>query len=291
MSAQITFPSPQQKPSEAERAALLNLLSDEDPGVYQTVRTRIISCGPEVREWMRPLVLSGDPLLRRRSQEIVRYFARQDADTRFLSFCLKHGEDFDLEESAWMLAQTAYPEINVEAYQAVLDDYAAEMREQLDGENDGNEILTVINKFLFSQLKYAGNEIAYYDPQNSYLNRVIDRRTGNPISLCVFYLLLARRLKLPMAGVGLPGHFICRYQSASEEIYLDPFNRGKMMDKADCIQFLSHLHPEAREEFLLPTTPRRVMARICNNLHQIYKRQGAQEDATRLQRYLVALSR
>src|ERR1051325_839057 len=171
MNAQITFPSPQQKPSEAERAALLNLLSDEDPGIYQTVRTRIISCGPEVREWMRPLLLSGDPLLRRRSQEIVRHFARQDSDNRFLSFCLKHGEDFDLEQGSWMLAQTAYPDINVEAYQAVLDDYAAEIRERLDGETDANEILTVINKFLFNQFKFTGNEVAYYDPQNSYLNR------------------------------------------------------------------------------------------------------------------------
>lgn len=280
-----------QKPSDGERAALLTLLSDEDPDVYQTVRTRIISCGPEAREWMRPLVLSGDPLLRRRSQEIVRYFGRQDADTRFLSFCMKHGADFDLEESAWLLAQTAYPDINVGAYQAVLDEYATELRERLDGDVEGEEILGTINKYLFTELKFAGNEIAYYDPQNSYLNRVLDRRTGNPISLSVLYILLARRLKLPIVGVNLPGHFICRYQSASEEIYLDAFNRGKTMSKADCIQFLSHLHPEAREDFLLPATPRRVLTRVCNNLHQIYRRLGSTDEATRLQRYLVALSR
>lgn len=280
-----------QKPTEGERAALLNLLSDEDPDVYQTVRSRIIACGPEVREWMRPLFLSGDPLLRRRSREIALHFTRQDADTNFLSFCLKHGEDFDLEESVWLLAQTAYPEINVEAYKAVLDGYAAELADRLDGETEGEEILGTINDYLFNRLKFVGNEIAYYDPQNSYLNRVVDRRTGNPISLSVFFLLIARRLQLPVAGVGLPGHFICRYQSASEEIFLDVFNRGKMMDKADCVQFLSHLHPEAREEFLLPTTPRRILTRICNNLHQIYRRQGLQDQATRIQRYLVALSR
>jgi regulator of sirC expression with transglutaminase-like and TPR domain len=290
----MSLPTPSistQKLSEGERAALLTLLSDEDQDVYQTVRTRIISCGPEAREWMRPLVLSGDPLLRRRSQEIVRYFARQDADTSFLSFCVKHGEDFDLEESVWLLAQTAYPDINVDAYSALLDDYATTLRDRLDGEVEGEEILGTVSRYLFEDLKFAGNEIAYYDPQNSYLNRVLDRRTGNPISLSVLYILIARRLKLPIAGVGLPGHFICRYQSASEEIYLDAFNRGKTMDKADCVQFLSHLHPEAREDYLLPSTPRRILTRICNNLHQIYRRQGLKDDATRMQRYLVALSR
>jgi regulator of sirC expression with transglutaminase-like and TPR domain len=278
-------------PSESERAALINLLTDDDPGVYQTVRSRILAWGPEARQWMRPHLLSDDPVLRRRSREIIQHFARQDADTCFLSFCLKHGEEFEIEEAVWLLAQTTYPDINIEAYRAMLDSYAAELRERLDDCVDGKESLGAISKFLFNDLGFAGNEIAYYDPQNSYLNRVLDRRIGNPISLSLIYLLLSRRLNLPMAGVGLPGHFICRYQSASEEIFLDAFNRGKLMTKADCLQVISHLSAGSRDEFLLPVGPRRILARICNNLHQIYQRLGLRDEAVRLQRYLVALSR
>jgi len=279
------------KPSEGEREALLNLLSDDDPEVYQTVRTRIIACGPEASEWVRPHILSGDPLLRRRSREIVRHFARQDADTHFLAFCLRHGEEFDLEEATWLLAKTTYPDINVEAYQALLDGYAEELRDRIDPDADGKDTLGEINNYLFSKLGFTGNESAYYDPQNSYLNCVMDRRTGNPINLSLVYILLARRLKLPVSGVGLPGHFVCRYQSASEEIFVDAFNRGKLLTRADCIQFLSHVSQNARDEFLQPVSARRTLTRVCNNLHQIYRHMGASEEAARFHRYLVALSR
>ena len=278
-------------PSDGERAALLNLLTDDDPAIYHTVRTRILSCGPGARDWLRPLSLSGDPVLRRRSQEIVRHFASQDADTRFLAFCLKHGEEFDLEAGVWLLAQTTYPDINIEAYQAVLDGYANALRERIGPEDTGKETLVVMGKFLFDELGFTGNEAAYYDPQNSYLNRVMDRRTGNPINLSLLYLLLARRLQLPLAGIGLPGHFICRYQSASGEIFLDPFNRGKLMAKTDCVQLLSHVSQDARDEFLSPASPRRILTRIGNNLHQIYRQLGLREETLRLHRYLVALAR
>src|ERR1019366_8320974 len=102
------------------------------------------------------------------------------------------------------------------------------------------------------ELGCSGNEVAYYDPQNSYLNRVMDRRTGNPITLSLFYIFLARRLWLPITGIGLPGHFICRYQSASEEFYLDPFNLGKTLSRVGCAQFLAHLNEGLRAETLSP---------------------------------------
>ena len=110
------------------------------------------------------------------------------------------------------------------------------------------DLLLIINHYLFDELGFTGNEENYYDPENSYLNRVMDQRTGNPINLCLLYMLLARRLRLPVAGIGLPGHFICRYQSTAAEIYLDPFNRGKFLTKADCVQYLAQrqLQPAGR---------------------------------------------
>jgi regulator of sirC expression with transglutaminase-like and TPR domain len=280
-----------QEISQSQRVALLSLLADEDPLVYRTVRDKLLSCGPPAAEWLRPHTISDDPALRRHARQIVLHFDRQAADDHFLAFCLRHGEEFDLEQGAWLFAQTQYPLINVEAYQAVLDGYANELRGRFDGRGEPQQILTAINQYLFGELGFMGNEANYYDPENSYLNRVLDQRTGNPINLCLLYILLARRLRLPVAGIGLPGHFICRYQSTAAEMYLDPFNRGSLMTKADCIQYLVSANCSLRDDYLAPVSARRFLLRVCSNLHQVYQRLELAAEAMRLQRYLVALAR
>jgi regulator of sirC expression with transglutaminase-like and TPR domain len=283
--------TPIEKLPESQRRALINLLADDDPAIYRTVREKILSFGEDAADWLRPHQLSSDPVLRRRTREIVQHFDKQEADTWFLAFCLKHGEEFDLEEGVWLLALTQYPDINVEAYRALLDGYAEELRERIDFTESAREILITINHYLFDELGFTGNEENYYDPENSYLNRVLDRRTGNPINLSLLYLLLARRLKLPMTGIGLPGHFICRYQSTSDEIFVDAFHHGKFLTKADCVQYLVHGNHGLQDEFLAPASTRRLLMRICSNLHQIYSQMELAEETTRLQRYLVALAR
>ena len=276
---------------ESQKAALINLLGDEDAAVYDAVKEKIISAGPTAREWLRPFILSRDPLVRRRSMEITRHFDRQSADDTFLAFCLQHGEDLDLGQGAWRLAQTQYPEINLEAYTALLDQFAADLSARIEVHQRATPLLHAMNDFIFGQLGFAGNEANYYDPDNSFLNRVLDRRIGNPVALSLVYLLLARRLHLPVTGIGLLGHFLCRYQTAAEEIFIDPFNKGKVLTKSDCIHYLVRGNFEVRDAYLAPISSRRLLARVCGNLHQIYVRLGHAESVTRFQRYLVALAR
>lgn len=276
---------------DRQQAALLTLLGDEDASVYQAVREKILAGGPVARQWLQPHSLSSDPLLRRRAQELIRHFDRLSADDEFLAFCLRTGEDFNLEDAAWLLARTLYPDINVEAYQALLDSFAGELRERLALCKRPSQKLGVVSDYLFTEMAFKGNERAYYDPENSYLNRVLDRRTGNPINLCLLYILIARRLRLPAVGIGLPGHFLCRYQSSAEEIYIDPFNRGRQLTKADCVHHLVRSNYDLNDDYLTPVTPRQMFQRICRNLHQIYLQMEALEEATRVQRYLVALGK
>jgi regulator of sirC expression with transglutaminase-like and TPR domain len=288
---QIGSASAAEELSDNERAALLTLLADEDPAVYTTVRQRILALGSAAADWLRPHTLSRDPVLRRHSMEIVRNLERQTADTLFLEFCLKHGEAFDMEEGAWLLAQTQYPDINVQGYRALLDSFAADLQERVEGSAEPAKLLAATNRYLFEDLGFVGDQQSYYDPENSYLNRVIDRRRGNPINLCLLYLLLGRRLKLPVVGIGLPGHFICRYQSSSVEIYIDAFSGGKLLTKTDCVQYLLQGNYSLRDDYLAPVTSRRLLLRVCSNLHQIYLHLKETELATRLQRYMVALAR
>jgi regulator of sirC expression with transglutaminase-like and TPR domain len=152
-------------------------------------------------------------------------------------------------------------------------------------------VLGAMNAYLFEELGFHGNDVNYYEAENSYLNRVMDRRTGNPISLCLVYLFVARRLHLPLAGIGMPGHFLCRHQSPTEEIYVDVFNEGRLLTKADCIRYLVQTSQGFQTGFLAPATPRRTLLRMCSNLHQIHQRLRQAGEMERFKRYLVALSK
>lgn len=278
--------------SEAQKSALLTLLGDEDANVYRAVRERIVAAGQPAVPWLRRHTLSSDPLVRRRANDIINHLAQQEADNAFLAFCVSHGEDLDLEQGAWLLAQTQYPAINLAAYQALLDTFAAELRERITEPQTPVALLAAINDYVFTELGFHGNQENYYDPDNSYLNRVIDRRTGNPISLCTLYWLLARRLRLPIIGVAMPGHFLCRYQSSTTEaFFIDAFNRGKLLSRADCIKYLHAAGHGFQESFLSAATPARTLLRMCSNLHQIYSHLGLKDEMARLQRYLVALAK
>lgn len=276
--------------SPNEQRALLMLLGDEDPHVYQTVRQRILADDDPVA-WVEPSTRSNDPVQRRRAIEIVRYITRRKADDRFLAFCLNSGEDLDIEEGIFALAQTQYPEINSSGYIAMLDHFAGDLRELIDFGAPAAQIVGTINDYLFKQQNFHGNEQNYYEPDNSYLNKVVDRRKGNPISLCLIYLFLARRLHLPIAGIGMPGHFLCRFQSTTDELFIDAFNNGKILSKGDCVKYLLHTRDGFKEAYLSPISPRRTLLRVCSNLHQIYSQQAKTDDIARFQRYIVALAK
>jgi len=103
---------------------------------------------------------------------------------------------------------------------------------------------------------------------------------------------VGRRLKLPLVGIGMPGHFLCRYQTTTEEtLFIDAFNRGKLLTKADCVKYLLHTRDGFKESYLAPVTGRRTLLRICSNLHQIYGDLSLSDESARFQRYIVALAK
>ena len=276
---------------ENQRAALISLLADDDPAVYQLIRTKLLSFGPAACEWLRPQTLSSDPRMRRRALEILNHQARHASDERFLEFCRRHGEDLDLEEAVTLLSATRFPEINREAYAALFDSWAESLRDRLEAVATVNEKLSIINRFLFEELGFSGNDHYGYEPDSCYMSRIVDKRSGNPIGLCALYLFIARRLRLPVAGIGLPGHFICRYQSSTAEVYIDCFRKGIFLSKADCIKYLLHANYGLAEGQLTPVSPKRILLRMCNNLVTTYGHLEETEEAARLHRYVTALSR
>jgi regulator of sirC expression with transglutaminase-like and TPR domain len=277
--------------TESQRAALIHLLADDDPEVFRQIHETILAQGPAARSWLELHRLSDDGRIRRRVRSLLDKLDVEEADNVFLSFCLTQGARLDLEQGLFLLARTRYPEINPDGYRALLDGYAEEVRDRVATQDSPQRILGTLNRLLFIQLGFSGNQRDYYDPDNSYLNRVLDRRTGNPITLSAVYLGVCRRLQLPVVGVGLPGHFLCRFQNAVDEIYVDPFNGGRLLTRTDCVHQLVRANCNLSDDYLGPVSPRRMLLRSVNNLHQIYQQRGETQYSLRMKRCLLALTK
>lgn len=276
--------------SESQKAALLTLLGDEDEAVHQAVRARVLSLGAAAREWLRPHACSRNRLLAQRVAGILRELDAREAHERFWRFCLAHCEHFDIEAAAWMLAQTAYPEINVEGYQALLDELAGELRPRIALYRRGNQILSRINEHLFQEAGFEGNLEGDDEPDHCYLNRVLDRRVGNAHTLSLLYIAVARRLRLPIAPVDLAGHCLCRYQTAAEEIYIDPFHHGRLLSRADCVHHLIRIHAQVKDDYLSPVSARHWLCRLCEHLAHLYEAANRPEESARIQKYVAMLN-
>jgi regulator of sirC expression with transglutaminase-like and TPR domain len=186
-------------------------------------------------------------------------------------------DTLDLGRAALAIARAEYPRLDAGAYIARIDALAAEVNKHLTGdESDLHRSIAVLNYVLFQKHGYKGNRDAYFDARNSFLNEVIDRRTGIPITLSVLYMEVARRIGLPLRGVGFPGHFLVKYLDHEQEIVIDPFNGGDVKAVDSLRQLLAGLYGNSvawSPRFLDPVTKRQMLRRVLNNLKFIYLKQ------------------
>ncbi len=176
--------------------------------------------------------------------------------------------EIDLDRAALELARLEYPELNAGETIAALDRYAAEIADRAEDLSDGANFVATANAYLFEELGFAGNEDDYYNPDNCFLNRVVETKLGSPIALSLLYMEVARRLAKPVAGIGLPTHFVVRYDDGEYATFIDPFHKGMLLDAAGCCRLIQ---AESLDSELLDPVDKRSMAmRIANNLRQIY---------------------
>jgi regulator of sirC expression with transglutaminase-like and TPR domain len=190
-------------------------------------------------------------------------------------------EHISLAEAVLYIAGDEYPELDTRVYIRALDEMAREVRARPAGGDDAASGLRRLSRYLFFDQGFGGNTNDYYDPQNSYLNRVMDRKLGIPITLSIVYMEVARRLGMVLEGIGLPGHFILRHGPPEWELYVDPFNAGELLSRADCerlFQTTFQGRAEFREEFLTPCTKKTILVRVLSNLRNVY---GQREDFRR----------
>ena len=180
----------------------------------------------------------------------------------------------DLAAGALAIARTEYPLLDAAHYLARLEALAGRVRSRMRTTPTARETIALLNRVLFDEEGLRGNRDDYYDPRNSFLNDVLDRKLGIPITLSVIYMEVARRVSFPIAGTGMPGHFLLKhYDVMSGEILIDPFNRGRIVGKVECQQRLDEIYSgqlELKPEFTHAVTHREILTRMLNNLRQIY---------------------
>ncbi|MSP14319.1 MAG: tetratricopeptide repeat protein [Chloroflexi bacterium] len=182
-------------------------------------------------------------------------------------------DQIDLAYAVLLFALDEFPDLDIPAYVAQLDLLANQVRRSLPDHASGKDTLGTLNRVLFRELNFSGNLANYYDPENSYLNRVLERRMGIPISLSVVYLEVGRRLGIPLVGVGLPGHFVVQYLAEPVPLYIDPFGEGALLSRQDCQDIITRVYGQkvfADDAWFQPQTKRQILARMLHNLKAIY---------------------
>ncbi len=268
--------------------ALIRLLSDEDEKIARTIAGRLREIGDPAVPLLREAEIE-QPEMAARISSILDDIRGQALEGDFQLLAASDDDNLDLEAGALLIARFAYPDLDASSSSALLDDMAVEVRERLGRKASGEEIVKTINRYLFIEQKFAGNTHQYYDVDNSYLNRVLERRTGIPISLSAVYLLLGQRLELPVFGVGMPGHFLVKYEADRYRVFVDSFNGGALLTQKDCARFLDQAGYGFDERYLQKTPARSILIRMLKNLVAIYNKMDDKTKAARLTRFIEIL--
>lgn len=206
----------------------------------------------------------------------------------FVELLARDDDRIELARACLLIAEDAYPGLDVGGYVGEVERLALRLRARLPRTAGAEEKVIALNQFLFDDLGYTGNADHYYDPRNSYLNEVMDRRTGIPITLAVLYMELGRKIGLPLEGVSFPGHFLVRLRMRSGMLVLDPFSGGEPQAEHELRDRLRRVVPEGAtggiplkelplDQFLEPATNRQILARVLRNLKGIYRERDKPE--------------
>lgn len=272
--------------AEGDIHGLAELLQDEDADIASLARRRLTNLSPEFISFLHNLLAyPRDPNLQRDIRFILEDLRFARLEEAFREWIGKR-EPRHLEKGACLLSIFAYPDLSPELIPESLDGMADAVLKHCDGGVSPERNFAVLVEYLFREMGFRGNHESYYDPDNSYLNKVLERRVGIPISLSVVLLALAERLSLPLAGIGMPGHFLVRYDGKSTRFFVDAFNRGRVLTHEDCRKWLQNTGYGFQESYLARSTDEQILARMIRNIISIYSQDGRVREARILGDYL-----
>ena len=263
--------------SAGEREAFLSLLDDPSPGVRRALLARFMQLGPASAPFLEAISRGSNRVLARHATFFLQELQFSDPIAEFRGFI--RSLNYELESGAVLLARTVSPRLEAGDVFRQLDLIAVRCRELIVEPSSAREKCRILNRVLFHEWGFHGNVEHYTDPRNSFIDQVLERRTGIPLSLSIVYLLVAERIGLELEPVGLPGHFIVGCFVDDLPFFIDPFDRGVFRDSEEIFDLLraNNIAPKATD--LAPTPVREVLCRSCRNLVNHYTAAGEPERA------------
>ncbi|MBX2897876.1 MAG: transglutaminase family protein [Cyclobacteriaceae bacterium] len=275
--------------SENELKALVSLLDDDDKQIADHVQSKILSLGTEAipfleKEWESNL----NPEVQSRIEELIHTLQYDLVKERLVQW-YKLPEP-DLLTGMWIVATYQYPDIELEKLRQELEQIYYEAWLEFRPELYPLDQIKVVNSVIFNKLKFGANTKNFHSPGNSMINVVLESRKGNPITLCVIYMLVAQKLKLPVYGVNLPNLFILTYKDDNHQFYINAFNRGLIFSKQDIENYIHELHLVPQQSFFEPCNAVEIVRRALRNLIMSFEKMGEHAKAEEVKLLLIEIS-
>jgi regulator of sirC expression with transglutaminase-like and TPR domain len=272
----------------AQLDALVSLLDDPDLEVKGHVRERIISLGADIIPFLeQKWETSFNPEVQKEIEDLVHDLQFALVKSRLEEW--KNSEDRDLLTGLWIINTYQYPDLDFAKLNAEMHQIYFEVWTSFKNDLQPYDQIRIINNVLFNTLRFSANTKNFHSPGNSMLSTVLDTKRGNPISLCSIYLLVAKKLGLPIYGVNLPNLFVLTYKSADITFYINAFNKGLIFSKQDIFNYLEHLKIDPKDSFFEPCSHLDIVLRSLRNLANAFEKLGEANKVEEIQEMIAIL--
>jgi regulator of sirC expression with transglutaminase-like and TPR domain len=274
-------------------STLIHLLDDSDREIYEQIYTELLQFGVEAIPLLEEAWEKNDwgELFRERVEELIHEIQFSNVGDALETWVKSGGKD--LLTGVLLVNKYHYPDLNIREIKTSLKRMADRVRSQLNNHDSIRSKLTTLNTVLFDDYRFRGDNEDYYSPNNSFLNKVIERKKGNPILLSIIYIEIARQLNLPIAGVNLPRHFVVglKDEDTNEFLYfLSPFNNGSLLMKADIEDYLKKINLPVEPKYYEECNNVAIVLRILLNLINSYTKTREKESMEEVSNLYYRLS-
>ncbi|AHM61904.1 hypothetical protein D770_18260 [Flammeovirgaceae bacterium 311] len=275
--------------TDSELKALVSLLDDEDQEVLRHVEERIMALGDNAIPYLEKYWEENfNPVVQRRLEDMIHTLQYELLKKRLVAY--KDNGAQDLLEGMWLVATYQYPEISLQKMRQDLEQIYYDAWLEMKPDLHPFDQIKLLNSVLFGKLRFSANTRNFHSPNNSFFNCLLETKKGNPIGLCVLYMLVAQKLDMPVWGVNLPNLFICTYKVNDVQFYINAFNRGLIFTKQDIQNYISHLHLVPQDKYFEPCDNLTIIKRVMRNLAGSYEKGGDHEKVEEIRMLLYEIS-
>jgi len=269
---------------------MVSLLEDEDDQIVQEIESKIRALGEGVIPFLEEAwEKSFNPEFQERLEDLIHDLHYESLKLKLLSW--KSERSDDLLEGMWLVALYQYPDLELEKLRAEVEQLYYQVWPEFKSDIHYIDQVKILNSVLFNKLKFSPNTKNFHSPGNSMINIVLESKKGNPISLCVIYMLIAQKLDMPVYGVNLPNLFILTYKDDRVQFYINAFNRGLIFTREDIDSYIANLNLAENEMFYEPANHVEIIKRVLRNLIVSFEKLGEHAKVEEVQLLLNTLSK